>query len=123
MELEKMYGDLGISKEVLEYGARIEAALEDRFTEIDGNAEYNQLKVIAAMQKNRVSDIHFSGTTGYGYNDLGRETLEQVYADVFHTEDALDAPADRVRNARALHGISRKSAPGRRAAFAGGKTV
>ena len=94
-----MYGDLGISKEVLEYGARIEAALEDRFTEIDGNAEYNQLKVIAAMQKNRVSDIHFSGTTGYGYNDLGRE------------------------NARALHGISRKPAPGRRAAFAGGKTV
>ena len=59
-----MYGDLGISKEVLEYGARIEAALEDRFTEIDGNAEYNQLKVIAAMQKNRVSDIHFSGCTG-----------------------------------------------------------
>ena len=92
MELEKMYGDLGISKEVLEYGARIEAALEDRFTEIDGNAEYNQLKVIAAMQKNRVSDIHFSGTTGYGYNDLGRETLEQVYADVFHTEDALVRP-------------------------------
>jgi len=89
MELEKMYGDLGISKEVLEYGARIEAALEDRFTEIDGNAEYNQLKVIAAMQKNRVSDIHFSGTTGYGYNDLGRETLEQAYADAFHTEDAL----------------------------------
>ena len=58
-----MYGDLGISKEVLEYGARIEAALEDRFTEIDGNAEYNQLKVIAAMQKNRVSDIHFPTTS------------------------------------------------------------
>ena len=63
-----------------------------RFEEIDSNAEYNQLKVIAAMQKNRVSDIHFSGTTGYGYNDLGRETLEQVYADVFHTEDALVRP-------------------------------
>lgn len=92
MELEKMYDDLGISKEVLEYGAKIEATLKDRFTEIDGNAEYNQLKVIAAMQKNRVSDIHFSGTTGYGYNDLGRETLEQVYADVFHTEDALVRP-------------------------------
>lgn len=103
MELEKMYGDLGISKEVLEYGARIEAALEDRFTKIDGNAEYNQLKVIAAMQKNRVSDIHFSGTTGYGYNDLGRETLEQVYADVFHTEDALVRPrscAERTRSTR-----------------------
>lgn len=118
-----MYGDLGISKEVLEYGARIEAALEDRFTEIDGNAEYNQLKVIAAMQKNRVSDIHFSGTTGYGYNDLGRETLEQVYADVFHTEDALVRPQIVCGTHALYHGISRKPAPGRRAAFAGGKTV
>ena len=87
-----MYGDLGISKEVLEYGARIEAALEDRFTEIDGNAEYNQLKVIAAMQKNRVSDIHFAATSGYGYNDLGRDTLEDVYADTFHAEAGLVRP-------------------------------
>ena len=92
MELEKMYGDLGISKEVLEYGARIEAALEDRFTEIDGNAEYNQLKVIAAMQKNRVSEECFGSSSGYGYNDYGRDTLEKVYADTFHTEACLVRP-------------------------------
>ena len=92
MELEEIYKTLGISREVLEFGSRTEAMLKTRFEEIDSNAEYNQLKVIAAMQKNRVSDIHFSGTTGYGYNDLGRETLEQVYADVFHTEDALVRP-------------------------------
>ena len=59
---------------------------------MDETAEFNQLKVISAMQQNRLSDIHFSGTTGYGYNDLGRETLEQVYASVFHTEDALVRP-------------------------------
>lgn len=92
MELSEQYKNIGISSKVLEFGNQIEAALKDRFEEIDKNAEYNQLKVISAMQKNRVSDIHFSGTTGYGYNDLGRETLEQVYADVFHTEDALVRP-------------------------------
>ena len=92
MELEEIYKNLGISRKVLEFGSRTESMLKTRFEEIDSNAEYNQLKVIAAMQKNRVSDIHFSGTTGYGYNDLGRETLEQVYADVFHTEDALVRP-------------------------------
>ena len=92
MELTEMYTQLGISRKVLDFGSGIEASLKERFEEIDKTAEYNQLKVIAAMQKNRVSDIHFSGTTGYGYNDLGRETLEQVYADVFHTEDALVRP-------------------------------
>lgn len=92
IELEEMYQKLGISRKVLEFGCEIEASLKERFDEIDATAEYNQLKVIAAMQKNRVSDIHFAGTTGYGYNDLGRETLEQVYADVFHTEDALVRP-------------------------------
>ncbi|WP_294151599.1 methionine gamma-lyase family protein [uncultured Clostridium sp.] len=92
MQLEEMYEGLGISRKVLDFGNEVEASLKERFEEIDRNAEYNQLKVIAAMQKNRVSDIHFAGTTGYGYNDLGRETLEQVYADIFHTEDALVRP-------------------------------
>lgn len=92
MELVEIYQNLGISEKVLDFGNQTEAALKSRFEEIDNTAEYNQLKIIAAMQKNRVSDIHFSGTTGYGYNDLGRETLEQVYADVFHTEDALVRP-------------------------------
>ena len=92
MESTGMYEKLGISREVLEFGKKIEESLRERFRAIDENAEFNQLKVISAMQENRLSDIHFSGTTGYGYNDLGRETLEKVYASVFHTEDALVRP-------------------------------
>lgn len=92
MELTGMYEKLGISREVLEFGKKIEESLRERFRAINENAEFNQLKVISAMQENRLSDIHFSGTTGYGYNDLGRETLEKVYASVFHTEDALVRP-------------------------------
>ena len=92
MELDAMYGKFHISKNVLDFGREVEASLKDRFEDFDKTAEYNQLKVIAAMQENRVSDIHFAGTTGYGYNDLGRETLEKVYASVFHTEDALVRP-------------------------------
>ena len=92
MELTKMYGELGISEKVLNYGREIEKSLHDRFEAIDKTAEYNQLKVIKAMQEARVSDIHFAGTTGYGYNDLGRDTLEEVYAKAFHGEDALVRP-------------------------------
>ena len=92
MELIKMYGELGISEKVLNYGREIEKSLHDRFEAIDKTAEYNQLKVIKAMQEARVSDIHFAGTTGYGYNDLGRDTLEEVYAKAFHGEDALVRP-------------------------------
>ncbi|MEF9938783.1 MAG: methionine gamma-lyase family protein [Clostridium sp.] len=92
MELDAMYETFQISKKVLDFGKEIEDSLKERFSEIDLTAEYNQLKVISAMQANRVSDIHFEGTTGYGYNDIGRETLEQVYANVFHTEDALVRP-------------------------------
>ncbi len=92
MELEQMYLDLGISPSVLAYGAELETELRERFEEIDATAEYNQLKVIKAMQDARVSDIHFAASTGYGYNDLGRDTLEEVYAKVFHGEDALVRP-------------------------------
>ena len=92
MDLTSMYKTLGISEEVLKFGLEIEETLKERFKKVDETAEFNQLKVISAMQQNRLSDIHFSGTTGYGYNDLGRETLEQVYASVFHTEDALVRP-------------------------------
>lgn len=87
-----MYETLGISKEVLDFAADIEEHLKKRFQEIDERAEWNQLKVIHAMQECRVSDIHFAATTGYGYNDLGRDTLEEVYAHVFHTESALVRP-------------------------------
>ena len=92
MELTEMYGQLGVSEKVLKFSKEIESSLKERFEAIDEIAEYNQLKVIKAMQEARVSDIHFAGTTGYGYNDLGRDTLETVYAKAFHGEDALVRP-------------------------------
>lgn len=92
MELNEIYEELGISKKVLDYAEKVEAGLRERFDAIDRTAELNQLKVIKAMQDARVSDIHFAGTTGYGYNDLGRDTLETVYANAFHGEDALVRP-------------------------------
>ena len=87
-----MYQLLGITSEIYAYGRETEKKLEDRFKEIDEVAEYNQLKVIHAMQKNRISAEHFNGSSGYGYNDLGRDDLERVYADTFHTESALVRP-------------------------------
>lgn len=89
MKREEMYQQFGISKPVIDLGNQILAEIEHRFTAIDETAEINQLKVIHAMQKNRVAENHLWGTTGYGYNDAGRDTLEKVYADIFHTEDAL----------------------------------
>ena len=91
-ELLELYNTMGISPAVYAYGEQAIAKLSDRFAQIDKIAEYNQAKVIAAMQKNRVSAACFAGTTGYGYDDLGRDTLEKVYADVFHTEAALVRP-------------------------------
>ena len=83
---------MGISPAVYEYGQRALERLTQRFAEIDRIAEYNQAKVIAAMQKNHVSAACFAATTGYGYDDLGRDNLEKVYADVFHTQAALVRP-------------------------------
>lgn len=102
MELETMYKCLGISSQVLNFGKEIEASLKERFEAIDARAEYNQMKVLKAMQENRVSDIHFAATTGYGYNDLGRDTLEKVYASVFHGESALVRP-QLISGTHALH--------------------
>ena len=92
MKMESMYEQLGVSATVYEYGERIIAELRDRFDAIDQTAEYNQAKVLSAMQKNRVNATHFAATTGYGYDDEGRDNLERVYADVFHTEAALVRP-------------------------------
>ena len=92
MERNKMFASLGVSQSVLDFGEAILDGLRDRFARIDANAEYNQLKVLAAMQKNRVDATCFAASTGYGYNDIGREKLEQVYADTFHTEAALVRP-------------------------------
>ena len=90
--MKGLYKSLGLSEEVLNFGNQVEEALKERFEEIDKRAEYNQMKVLKAMQDNRVSDIHFAATTGYGYNDLGRDTLEDVYASAFHAESALVRP-------------------------------
>ncbi len=102
MKLDTMYRELGICDQVLEYGKKIEKELEERFAAIDETAEYNQMKVLKAMQDARVSDIHFAATTGYGYNDLGRDTLEEVYAKAFHGESALVRP-QLVSGTHALH--------------------
>ena len=91
-ELLELYMTMGISPAVYHYGENAIANLRERFEKIDKIAEHNQAKVIAAMQKNKVSAACFAATTGYGYDDMGRDTLERVYADVFHTEAALVRP-------------------------------
>ena len=91
-EMKDIYEKLGISPEVWELGRKTEEALAGRFREFDETAEYNQLKVIHAMQENRVSDGCFNYASGYGYSDQGRDTLELVYASAFHTEAALVRP-------------------------------
>lgn len=90
--MREMYKNMGICDEVYDYCDNIIKSLHDRFEEIDKNAEYNQMKVIKAMQDNKVAEMHLAGTTGYGYNDDGRDTLEKVYSDIFKTEDALVRP-------------------------------
>lgn len=92
VSLNDYYKNLGINEKIINYCNDIEQGLKERFEEIDKVAEYNQLKVLKAMQDNRVSDIHFAATTGYGYNDMGRDTLESVYASAFHAEAALVRP-------------------------------
>ena len=102
MNTNEIYRQLGISQKVLDFCQEIVEGLRPRFNRIDQVAEYNQMKVIKAMQDNRVSDIHFAATTGYGYNDLGRDTLEEVYASLFHTEAALVRP-NLISGTHALH--------------------
>ncbi|PKM66635.1 MAG: hypothetical protein CVU95_10175 [Firmicutes bacterium HGW-Firmicutes-2] len=99
---DKIYKRLGICDDVISHVKKIEVALLDRFNQIDQIAEINQLKVLKAMQDNRVSDTHFAATTGYGYNDLGRDTLENVYASVFNAEAALVRPQI-ISGTHALH--------------------
>lgn len=91
-EFDRIYKKLGLSQEVYEAGERLEQELAPRFLTFDKTAEYNQWKVLHAMQENQVSEGCFRYATGYGYNDIGRDILEQVYADTFHTEAALVRP-------------------------------
>lgn len=92
MDNLEIYKTAGISDEVYKFSNEILDSLKERFEKIDKVAEYNQIKVINAMQKNKVSEMHFNGSSGYGYNDDGRDNLEAVYASVFNTEDALVRP-------------------------------
>lgn len=92
MAIEEMYRSLGVCPKVYSFGEDILTGLKERFEAIDRTAEYNQAKVVGAMQKNRVSAQCFAATTGYGYDDIGRDVLERVYADAFHTEAALVRP-------------------------------
>lgn len=102
MHTTDIYRQMGITPEVLAFCSQVEGDLKERFEAIDRTAEYNQMKVIKAMQENQVSDIHFAATTGYGYNDLGRDTLEKVYASLFCTEAALVRP-NLISGTHALH--------------------
>ena len=92
LNLQQLYSSMGISKEVYDFGMKIEKNLKERFDAIKETTTYNQLKVLKAMQENQVSEACFAASTGYGYNDLGRDKLEDVYASVFHTEAALVRP-------------------------------
>ena len=88
----QLYKELGINDKVISISEEVLSSLKDRFALIDENADYCTLKVLKAFQKNNVNESCLMGTTGYGYNDIGRETLEKVYADYFHTEDCLVRP-------------------------------
>lgn len=90
--MEELYQKLGLEPEIYRFGEQVLTGLEERFRQIDETVEYNQLKVLQGFQKNKISEAHFAATTGYGYNDLGREGLEAVYAEVFGAEDALVRP-------------------------------
>ena len=92
MEITRAYREAGVSDEVYSFGEKIIGLLKERFEGIDRVAEYNQCKVLNAMRKNKVDVACFAASTGYGYNDLGRDKIEKVYADAFHTEAALVRP-------------------------------
>ena len=91
-DLHAQYRALGVSEEVLRFGDTVLTGLRDRFDRIDAIAEANQAKVIGAMQTNRLAAMHFNPSTGYGYDDEGRDNLERIYAQIFGTEAALVRP-------------------------------
>ena len=90
--MRSIYRQFGITDEVLDYAAPVLERLSGRFNEIDETAEYNQLRIIKAMQDAHIGEANLKGTTGYGYDDIGRDGLERVYASYFHTQDALVRP-------------------------------
>ena len=90
--VNELYKSMGLDEDILSFSHEVLESLEERFQKINETAEFNQLKVIKAMQDCKVSEACLLGTTGYGYNDIGRDTLEEVFAHIFKTEDALVRP-------------------------------
>ena len=86
---EFLIDNFKISENIIEFVQCCEDELREQFKELDQITEYNQIKVLSAFQNNRISDNHFNWNTGYGYDDIGRDAVERVYADIFHTESAL----------------------------------
>ena len=84
-----MYKEFGIKEDVIELSKKIEKDLDPIFKEVEEIEEYNSLKVLSAFQKYNLSEMHFNGTTGYGYGDIGRDTIEKIFAEVLGTEDAV----------------------------------
>ena len=123
MEIERTYGMLGVCPKVYEFGEAVLNDLKPRFEAIDRTAECNQAKVLHAMQKNRVSAQCFAATTGYGYDDVGRDNARTRICRCFSYRSGAGAPADHLRNARADRRAVGKPAAGRRAAFAGRQAV
>lgn len=89
----KLYNSFSLRDEDFTYSNKIEEELKEEFKNLDKIKQFNQLKVLKAMQDARLSDIHFASSTGYGYNDIGREKVEEIYSNVFNTEDALVRPS------------------------------
>ena len=92
MNTNELYARMGISRQVLDFGAAVLEEIVPQFARIDAVAEHNQAKVIQAMQENRLAAMHFNPSTGYGYDDDGRDNLERIYAHIFGTEAALVRP-------------------------------
>lgn len=84
-----MYKEFGIKEDVIELSKKIEKDLDPIFKEVEEIEECNSLKVLSAFQKYNLSEMHFNGTTGYGYGDIGRDTIESIFADIFKAEDSL----------------------------------
>jgi len=98
--LKDYYRSLNVDEKVFEYCNSVEEKLKDRFAAIDAVSELNQLKVLKAMQDNRLSEAHFAGSSGYGYTDDGRDALERIYS---HGGCPCQ-DTDSVRNPCTLHG-------------------
>lgn len=84
-----MYKEYGISEKIENIAIEVQKDIEEVFKEINKICEYNSLKVLSAFQKNNVSDMHFNSTTGYGYGDIGRECIENIFKDILKAEDCL----------------------------------